>query len=102
MCIIPEGTNPMLAGTLTPPAGLMACDVGGGAFGKGRRPLGVLLAQRGPLIAFSLERVYSVIKLLTALLRFLAGLLQADVRIWAQASPMTAAANRVSKKPRPS
>jgi hypothetical protein len=100
--MVPQRANPLLAGTPTPPAGLMACDVGGSAFRKCRRPLNVLLTQRGPLVAFALERVQSVIKLLAAFLRLLAGSLQADVRICAQADPMTAAPNRVSKEPRPS
>jgi hypothetical protein len=38
----------------------------GGAFCKCRRALGVLLTQRGLLVAFALERINSVIKLLTA------------------------------------
>jgi hypothetical protein len=60
---------------------------------------GVLLPQRGPLGAFALERIYSIINLLTALLRLLAGALKADVRICTQSDPVTAAADRISKEP---
>jgi hypothetical protein len=59
----------------------VACDVSSGAFCECRHALGALLPQRGPLIAFALERVYSLIDLLTALLCLVAGSLQANVRI---------------------
>jgi hypothetical protein len=87
----------MLTGALASPSHLVACDVGGGAFGKCRRALGVLLTQRGPLVAFALERVYPLTKLLTTLLCLLPGSLQANVGICTQADPMTAATKRVSK-----
>src|SRR5262245_6601746 len=57
--IIPQGSNPMLSGAPTPPSGLVACDVGSGAFGKFRCLLSVLLALRGPLVALALERINS-------------------------------------------
>ena len=60
MRVIPEGVHPLLAGMLAPPTDLMACDVCTSAFSKCRRLLGVLLTQRGPLIAFALERVKSI------------------------------------------
>jgi hypothetical protein len=99
--VVPQRANPVLAGTFTPPARFVARDVGGSTFGKRRRLLAALPTQRGPLIAFALEWVYPIIKLLAALLGLLAGSLQADVRIPTEASPMTAAGNRVSKEPRP-
>jgi hypothetical protein len=56
--VIPEGAHPLLARALTPPTAFVACDIGTGAFGKRWRLLGVLLlAQRGPLIAFALKGV---------------------------------------------
>jgi hypothetical protein len=89
----------MLASSLAPPASLVACNIGCGAFGKRWRLLGVLLPQRVPLIAFVLERVYPIIKLLATFLRLLASALKADVRVRTQAGPMTAASDRVSKEP---
>jgi hypothetical protein len=97
--VIPQRTNPMWASAFAPPASFVACDVGGGAFGECRRLLAGLPTQRISLVAFELEWVYPIIKLLTALLRLLAGTLKTDVGISTEASPMAAAGNRVSKEP---